>query len=507
MQPDDAGAGGPPGRVVMLVDNDVRGDSRVQKAARSAAAAGWEVTLLGRALGPGPRSWRVGKVTVRLLATPEARRRNRTPAVSEAADGLGHHLSGWVRAWRADERLRAGGSTPSGWPPWPWSAIRWTQLVGSMAARRLPAGLGGAYTRAWTRIEGDRAWRHLEPGLWDFELAYGPVIDELAPDIIHAHDFRMIGVGARAKLRAQAAGGQVRLVWDAHEYLPGVTPWYDNGRWLPAHLAYEHEYVRYADAVITVSETLAELLRQQHQLPDRPAVMLNAPSLGPAPPGAAGEPVPDLREICGVGPTTPLLVYSGTAPAQRGIDIMIESLPALDTAHVALVVSKSQSTPVQQVLELARRLGVQARVHLVPYVPYWQVPAFLSAADVGVIPIHHWPNYEIALIQKFLEYSQARLPIVVSDLRTMAETVRRTGQGEVFVAKDLPGYIRAVRAVLADPARYRAAYDQPGLLESWTWEAQEPVLDEVYRRLATPTAGGATAHAAGSRSPRRHPAR
>ena len=42
-------------------------------------------------------------------------------------------------------------------------------------------------------------------------------------------------------------------------------------------------------------------------------------------------------------------------------------------------------------------------------------------ADLGVIPIHHWPNHEIALITKFFEYSHARLPIVVSDVRTMAE--------------------------------------------------------------------------------------
>ena len=112
-----------------------------------------------------------------------------------------------------------------------------------------------------------------------------------------------------------------------------------------------------------------------------------------------------------------------------------------------------------------------------------QVVAFLSGADVGVIPIHHWPNHEIALITKFFEYSHARLPMVVSDVRTMAETVRATGQGEVFAAEDLADYVRAVRAVLADPARYRAAYDKPGLLDSWTWEAQAAVLDGVYRAL------------------------
>lgn len=65
----------------------------------------------------------------------------------------------------------------------------------------------------------------------------------------------------------------------------------------------------------------------------------------------------------------------------------------------------------------------------------------------------------------------------------MAETVRRTGQGEVFVAEDLDDFVRAVEAVLADPARYRAVYDQPGFLEEWTWAKQAETLDGVYERL------------------------
>jgi glycosyltransferase involved in cell wall biosynthesis len=123
------------------------------------------------------------------------------------------------------------------------------------------------------------------------------------------------------------------------------------------------------------------------------------------------------------------------------------------------------------------------RVHLLSYVPHWEVVPLLSGASVGVIPIHHWPNHEIALITKFFEYSHARLPLVVSDVRTMAGTVRATGQGEVFKAEDITDYTRAVQAVLDDPERYRSAYDKPGLLDGWTWTAQAEVLTSVYRRL------------------------
>jgi hypothetical protein len=77
----------------------------------------------------------------------------------------------------------------------------------------------------------------------------------------------------------------------------------------------------------------------------------------------------------------------------------------------------------------------------------------------------------------------------------MAEMVEKTGQGEVFKAQDVEDYVRAVKAVLADPERYRAAYDDPGLLEKWTWEAQADVMDEVYSRLLPDTEAPTTSNA------------
>ena len=196
---------------------------------------------------------------------------------------------------------------------------------------------------------------------------------------------------------------------------------------------------------------------------------------------AAGPP----DAAAGIGADVPLLVYSGAAAPQRGLDTIVEALPQLpDGARRAR--GQRADRPVRSgAWSRARpKLGVADRVHVLPYVPHWQVVAFLSAADVGVIPIHHWPNHEIALITKFFEYSHARLPIVVSDVRTMAETVRvnRAGRG-------LPGRgrgrLRPRGRARCSPTRSATAprTSRPGLLASWTWEAQAEMLDGVYTRL------------------------
>ncbi|WP_436536952.1 glycosyltransferase family 4 protein [Actinoplanes sp. HUAS TT8] len=418
----------------MLVDNGVHGDSRVQKTARSAAEAGWNVTLLGCSPDNTEQKWRIGDAEVRLL-----------PMGGGGSPGGGAGLK---------RRLVERGGLP---------------LALARKARR---PVERAQVHYWLGKEGDRAWRRLEPGLWNYERAFGKVIDELRPDLIHAHDFRMLGVGARAKQRAAEAGRTVKLVWDAHEFLPGARPRRDNARWLPAHLAYEREYVPYADAVVTVSDALADLLQKEHNLARKPGVVLNAPA------AAGDEDVPDLRELCGIGPDTPLLVYSGSSSPQRGLDTIVEALPSLPGVHLALVVQDPSAPHIQALL--------RGNVHAVPYVPAEQVFRFLQPADVGVIPIHHWPNHEIALITKFFEYSHARLPIVVSDVRAMAEAVRATGQGEVFRARDAADLARAVRAILADPKRYRAVYDGPDSpLPGWAWEAQADRLNTLYQELTT----------------------
>jgi len=504
--PDLAGSRG---KVVMLVDNVVRHDSRVQKVARSMADGGFDVTLLGQCPPGQGQSWKIGQAEVRLIPLWETlnkrRHQFRRPWLRRPfaypPTGIAQHRQRSVAAWRADLRVRfallslaAQSGTASRLSErmlqcellaakviGRWVAIRSRQLRRSEKARgQLSSRRDRAFTWFWQMVKGDRAWRRLEPALWEYELVFGPVIDELAPDIIHANDFRMLGVGARAMIRARGQGRPTKLVWDAHEFLPGIRPRSNHVRWLPGQCAHEREYARYADAVTTVSENVAERLQKTHNLAQRPTVILNAPAADHGP--EAEEPVPSLRELCGLSHDVPLLVYSGAAAKQRGVDIMIRALAHLDDVHVALVVVQP-SAYVQQLLTLATELGVADRVHTLPYVSHWHVVQFLSEADAGVIPIHRVDNHELALITKFFEYSHARLPIIVSDVKTMAETVRTTGQGEVFCAEDLADYVRAVGAVLGDPQRYRSAYDEPGLLDSWTWEAQADALDAVYTRL------------------------
>jgi glycogen synthase len=231
--------------------------------------------------------------------------------------------------------------------------------------------------------------------------------------------------------------------------------------------------------VVTVSPGLAELLVAGHGLRREPAVVMNCPTSRHA------RPVRTLRADCALGPETPLIVYAGGLSAARNTILLVEALTDLPGVHLALVSvpPNGRRTSADEHLNRAAELGVLDRVHALPYVPHDEVVTYLAEADLAVSPLLHLPNHEIALSNKFFEYAQARLPMVVSDVRTMAATVRESGLGEVYPAGDRDGYLRAVRTVLADRARYRAAYERPVLLADWTWEHQAAVLDELYTRI------------------------
>ena len=116
--------------------------------------------------------------------------------------------------------------------------------------------------------------------------------------------------------------------------------------------------------------------------------------------------------------------------------------------------------------------------------PRERIIQHLRTADIAVHPMIHLANHEIALPNKFFDYVYAGLPMVVSDVRHLAQVVDDNGLGRSFPARDAAAFAAATRAVLADLPAYRRAVADCPLRDGWTWEAQRPVLAEMYDTLA-----------------------
>ena len=109
----------------------------------------------------------------------------------------------------------------------------------------------------------------------------------------------------------------MKVVYDAHEYVPGLSRYHPRTpRFIAAWAQHEREYIRSADRVITVSPAIARRLQTEHRLDREPTVIINTPSQFE---GTAD--VDDLRSQVGLADDVPLLVYSGGVTRARGVEI------------------------------------------------------------------------------------------------------------------------------------------------------------------------------------------
>ena len=316
-----------------------------------------------------------------------------------------------------------------------------------------------------------------DPGIPNLARALkviSPVAFEFKPDIIHAHDYSALPIAGQIVADLNKAGIPTKLIYDAHEYVPGVA--HLKPPLARVYTQMERKYTALASEVLSVSEGMSELLIPHLQMGDRkPELIANDPLVEGQLPSKR-----NLREDCGIGADVPLMVYSGAVAPQRGIATAIEGLRLMPDVHFALI-ANPENASVQDFIQQGK--DVADRFHVLPYVPNSELVSYLSTGDIGLIPIHHKLNHEISLITKFGEYMQALMPIVVSDVKTMAAEVRRLGNGEVFVAEDTADFVKAVRAVFENKAKYQNTYTAEVLGER-SWERQAEHLLAIYNRLA-----------------------
>jgi glycosyltransferase involved in cell wall biosynthesis len=307
-----------------------------------------------------------------------------------------------------------------------------------------------------------------------YARAYRQTIKALDPDVVHAHDLDTLLAGW---LGAKAA--RAKLVYDAHEL--------ETDRNLPM-VRHEKRYrafaerwlVQRSDAVITVSDSIADYLAERYQI-DRPTVLLNAPTTRMA---VGGTTMSDLRADLGLSPDQPLALYVGGLMPGRGIDQAIRALGHAPNVQLAAVGPRQEASE-QEMTALAETLGVRERLHLVDPVPPERLGRYIASADVSLILLQNsCLNHLFCFPNKLLQSLLAGLPVVVSRLVELERMVALTGAGLVVDETNPTSIAQAITAILAEPGRYRPSPSLIGSLQaSHGWKAQKERLLTCYHRL------------------------
>jgi glycosyltransferase involved in cell wall biosynthesis len=445
----------------MIVSNPCSPDARVLRAANTLSQAGDEVTIVAAAAAGLPEhEQRDGVEILRVKADPRLERA--LPALAgRARVALGRQAptSGETAGVGTDTTEPARGLL--GVQVW----LAATEGEGRMLVLRNPRA---ALLRAALKLFQALRWLRFARSSWR-------VLARLPADAYVAHDLDTLLIGWRAKRRFGRP-----LVYDSHELYTEqfASP---SPIWRLRWTFVERHLIRRADAVITVSDSIAGELHDRYGIA-RPTVVRNIPDL----PSASGG-GPGLRASLDIPEDRRIALYIGGIEHGRRFEHFVDTATLLH-GDASIVLMGPSNPGYRRFLETyAQERGAGDRFRIAPPVPPDRVAATASEADLGLLVFQQGSlNFKYALPSKLFSSIHAGIPVVASaGYGEIVGIIDRYGVGVVCPSNDPRTLAAVIRDVLVDRQRYeRMRANAHEAARELNWANESERLLGAFRRLA-----------------------
>ncbi len=298
-------------------------------------------------------------------------------------------------------------------------------------------------------------------------------------DVIHAHnppDFLVL-IGGFWRLFGK------KFVYDQHDLAPDMYQTrftHPPNRMLLGILEFfERMSCRCANHVIAVNDSYKQQQIQRSGIPaDRITVVRNGPEPWHL---HQFEPDDSLRAGAAI-----VFGYVGMMGRQDGIDYLLRSLAILRTENNrsdwrCVLIGKGPA--MEELQQLAAGLDIAGQVLFTGWVDYEQVPRYIAATDICVVPDPSNEYNDHSTIVKVMEYMAQAKPVVAFDLPEHRVTAADTAL--YARANDEHDFARQLLRLMDDPT-LRQSLGRAGrerVVQSLTWEHQEEHLLAAYRSL------------------------
>jgi D-inositol-3-phosphate glycosyltransferase len=165
----------------------------------------------------------------------------------------------------------------------------------------------------------------------------------------------------------------------------------------------------------------------------------------------------EARQMLGLAASSKVLLFFGQIKAVKGLDILLEALPAICNAlpeAILVIAGRPWKNDFGQYEEMIKRLGIAERCLLhIRYIPDEEVAAFYASADVVVLPYRR--IYQSGVLLLTMSY---RRTVLVSDLPGMIDVVEDGANGYTFATGSHTALAdAAIRILSHDEERIRVA--------------------------------------------------
>lgn len=294
--------------------------------------------------------------------------------------------------------------------------------------------------------------------------------------MVHCHDLQALPLG----LFLKGMGKAPKCIYDMHELETERKTLKKRSIWQRLAKGLEKRLINHCDALITVSESIADVLYDWYEI-SRPVVIRNVQKSAPHRFSTKLREHPQLHHI---DPNICIAIYAGKIVPGRGLEALIEAGTYLN--RVVIVLMGSGITGYRNTIK--KKVGennLEGKVFLLPPVSPDLVHEYLCSADLGLMPTQNvCLSYYLGAGNKLFHYLMAGLPVVVSNHPEKKKIVERFNVGRVCHEKDPRDIAKAIQ-MLADDDETRRKLSRNALKSRRVlcWENEEKKLLQIYQKL------------------------
>ena len=149
--------------------------------------------------------------------------------------------------------------------------------------------------------------------------------------------------------------------------------------------------------------------------------------------------------------SSPLICYVGRLELEYDIDLLLYAMKHIASQISSIKLIVVGSGPGLSVLtQLTRTLDIEKNVLFVGYRPYKEIPDFLAAADVLVLPMRNTALNRMRFPTKLCEYLASGKPVIASNVVSVNKLIKNRKNGLLSKAGSPKDLARKIIEVLRD---------------------------------------------------------
>jgi glycosyltransferase involved in cell wall biosynthesis len=287
-------------------------------------------------------------------------------------------------------------------------------------------------------------------------------INRFNPDVVFCNDVYTLFFGWFFKKQRK------KFVYDSHELWKDTMHHYAYNKRLYKILTWvQNKTIKKADVVITVNESIANILKEDHKI-TKPVVIMNISEITEL---VDKQKIDLFRTI---DESKKIVLYIGGIAAGRGLEYIIESIQYWkDNIEFAILGSGAYEP---KLVELSDKLGVANKVHFLGSVLQKDVLSYASACDAGIMAIQSTcRSYYYCLPNKFFQLAQLRKPILGSNFPEISKLINDYKLGTTFNPNKPKEIAESVNRLFFENFHI-AEEDHKKFIETYNWNHEEAKL-------------------------------